>query len=251
MSAIARTRSRQPRVEGPMLVRGFESFVRPLPLADAARHDQSASSRACSTRRSASAPISRSSRWRAGPAACTSTRPGIPFVLPSRTSDARFGDRLSGTVLFEGPTSPKGAHDQAVRALGARGGCGALRRWPERAGDAGVHFRPAVFEPTFHKHAQTSCGGCQITCSIARRSSVEAGVALNRRVPRRRSRPLSAGAIRRTSTSTRSCVRHPGGSAQLREQIGGGLSPAATSPGRGPTASRRSNSCGERFLLYR
>ena len=26
----------------------------------------------------------------------------------------------------------------------------------------GVHFRPAVFEPTFQKHAKTSCGGCQV-----------------------------------------------------------------------------------------
>ena len=26
----------------------------------------------------------------------------------------------------------------------------------------GVHFRPAVFEPTFQKHAKTACGGCQI-----------------------------------------------------------------------------------------
>jgi len=26
----------------------------------------------------------------------------------------------------------------------------------------GAHFRPAVFEPTFQKHARTSCGGCQI-----------------------------------------------------------------------------------------
>jgi uncharacterized protein YbbC (DUF1343 family) len=26
----------------------------------------------------------------------------------------------------------------------------------------GVHFRPAVFEPTFQKHARTPCGGCQI-----------------------------------------------------------------------------------------
>jgi uncharacterized protein YbbC (DUF1343 family) len=25
-----------------------------------------------------------------------------------------------------------------------------------------VHFRPAVFEPTFQKHAKTTCGGCQI-----------------------------------------------------------------------------------------
>ncbi len=26
----------------------------------------------------------------------------------------------------------------------------------------GVHFRPTVFEPTFHKHAKASCGGVQI-----------------------------------------------------------------------------------------
>jgi uncharacterized protein YbbC (DUF1343 family) len=26
----------------------------------------------------------------------------------------------------------------------------------------GVWFRPAVFEPTFQKHAKTPCGGCQI-----------------------------------------------------------------------------------------
>ncbi len=26
----------------------------------------------------------------------------------------------------------------------------------------GAYFRPAVFEPTFHKHARQACGGCQI-----------------------------------------------------------------------------------------
>jgi uncharacterized protein YbbC (DUF1343 family) len=26
----------------------------------------------------------------------------------------------------------------------------------------GVFFRPTVFEPTFHKHAGQTCGGCQI-----------------------------------------------------------------------------------------
>ena len=43
----------------------------------------------------------------------------------------------------------------------------------------GVRFRPAVIEPTFHKHANTSCGGCQI--HVLDRETfrpVEAGVAL-------------------------------------------------------------------------
>ena len=26
----------------------------------------------------------------------------------------------------------------------------------------GVHFRPVNFEPTFHKHAKLTCGGCQV-----------------------------------------------------------------------------------------
>ena len=43
----------------------------------------------------------------------------------------------------------------------------------------GVRFRPAVIEPTFHKHAQTSCGGCQIhVLDRAAFRPVEAGVAL-------------------------------------------------------------------------
>jgi uncharacterized protein YbbC (DUF1343 family) len=25
-----------------------------------------------------------------------------------------------------------------------------------------VHFRPVIFEPTFHKHAREACGGCQV-----------------------------------------------------------------------------------------
>ncbi len=29
-------------------------------------------------------------------------------------------------------------------------------------GHAGAFFRPAVFEPTFQKHARAACGGCQI-----------------------------------------------------------------------------------------
>jgi len=43
----------------------------------------------------------------------------------------------------------------------------------------GVYFRPALFEPTFHKHAQTGCAGCQI--HMTDRSTfrpVETGVAL-------------------------------------------------------------------------
>ena len=43
----------------------------------------------------------------------------------------------------------------------------------------GARFRPALFEPTFHKHAKTSCGGCQIhVLDRAVFRPVETGVAL-------------------------------------------------------------------------
>jgi uncharacterized protein YbbC (DUF1343 family) len=43
----------------------------------------------------------------------------------------------------------------------------------------GVRFRPASFEPTFHKHANVECGGCQIhVLDRSRFRPVEAGVAL-------------------------------------------------------------------------
>src|SRR3990167_3401577 len=48
-----------------------------------------------------------------------------------------------------------------------------------RLGLPGVHFRPAVIEPTFHKHAHSSCGGCQIhVLDRAEFRPVETGVAL-------------------------------------------------------------------------
>jgi uncharacterized protein YbbC (DUF1343 family) len=48
-----------------------------------------------------------------------------------------------------------------------------------RAGLPGVRFRPAVFEPTFQKHARTACGGCQLHVTDRQAfRSVETGVAL-------------------------------------------------------------------------
>ena len=46
-----------------------------------------------------------------------------------------------------------------------------------RAGLAGVHFRPATFEPTFQKHARATCGGCQIHVTSRQEfAPVKAGV---------------------------------------------------------------------------
>ena len=63
-------------VEGPMLVHGLRVVRRALSDPDAARHDDRRARAARSTSTSASAPTSRSCRWRAGSARCISTRPG-------------------------------------------------------------------------------------------------------------------------------------------------------------------------------
>jgi uncharacterized protein YbbC (DUF1343 family) len=48
-----------------------------------------------------------------------------------------------------------------------------------RRGLPGVFFRPAVFEPTFHKHTGKACGGCQVHVLDRRLfRAVETGVAL-------------------------------------------------------------------------
>ena len=90
---------------------------------------------------------------------------GLPWVLPSPnlpTLDSAIV--YPGTVLFEGTMVSEGrGTTRPFELIGAP--------WvnPEpfaarlnSLGLPGVRFRPVLFEPTFQKHARTSCGGCQI-----------------------------------------------------------------------------------------
>ena len=88
-----------------------------------------------------------------------------PWVMPSPnmpTPDSAVV--YPGTVLFEGTNVSEGRGTTRPFEL-----AGAPWVVAERVADRlnarqlpGVFFRPAVFEPTFHKHAKISCGGCQI-----------------------------------------------------------------------------------------
>ena len=90
---------------------------------------------------------------------------GLPWVLPSPnipTLDTAIV--YPGAVLFEGTLVSEGRGTTRPFEL-----VGAPWIDGERFADAmngrglpGVRFRAASFEPTFHKHARTSCGGCQI-----------------------------------------------------------------------------------------
>ena len=90
---------------------------------------------------------------------------GLPWVIPSPnipTLDSAIV--YPGAVLFEGTLLSEGrGTTRPFELIGApwidgdrlAGGMNA-RELP------GVHFRPVFFEPTFQKHAKTTCGGCQI-----------------------------------------------------------------------------------------
>jgi uncharacterized protein YbbC (DUF1343 family) len=90
---------------------------------------------------------------------------GLPWVMPSPNLPTLESALVyPGTVLFEGtnvsegrgttrPFELVGAPWVDAEPFAARLNARAL---------PGVHFRPAVFEPTFHKHAGRPCGGCQM-----------------------------------------------------------------------------------------
>ena len=168
-------------VEGPMLVHGFESFVGlyPLPMRHGMTIGELARLFNDAFGIGADLDVIAMDGWNRG---MYFDETGIPFVLPSPnipTLDSAIV--YPGTVLFEGTNVSEGrGTTKPFELLGAP--------WveAERFADGmnaiglpGVHFRPAVIEPTFHKHAQTSCGGCQIhVLDRAAFRPVETGVAL-------------------------------------------------------------------------
>src|SRR5581483_6199320 len=109
---------------------------------------------------------------------------GLPWVLPSPnipTNDTAVV--YPGTVLFEGTNVSEGrGTTRPFELLGAPWtSAEPFAERMNRLGLPGVFFRPAFFEPTFHKHAKTGCGGCQIHVTDRRTfRPVETGVALLR-----------------------------------------------------------------------
>ena len=107
---------------------------------------------------------------------------GAPWVMPSPnipTLDSAIV--YPGTVLFEGTTASEARGTTRPFELVGAPWVQAERMAAalNRRGLPGAHFRPAVFEPTFQKHARAACGGCQIHVLDRRRfQPVLVGVAL-------------------------------------------------------------------------
>ncbi|MFL5333546.1 MAG: exo-beta-N-acetylmuramidase NamZ domain-containing protein, partial [Geminicoccaceae bacterium] len=151
-------------VEGPMLASGFESFVGlyPIPM----RHGMTIGelARLFNTEFDIGADLEVVAMhgWTRD---MYHDEARAPWVLPSPnmpTLDTAIV--YPGTVLFEGTNVSEGRGTTRPFEL-----VGAPWVSAERFADAlntrripGVFFRPVVFEPTFHKHAKTACGGIQI-----------------------------------------------------------------------------------------
>jgi uncharacterized protein YbbC (DUF1343 family) len=168
-------------VEGPTLEAGYESFVGlfPIPM----RHGMTIGE------------LARLFNERFGIGAALEVIPldgwrremywddtGLPWVMPSPNMPTlETAVVYPGGVLFEGTQLSEGrGTTRPFELLGAP--------WVDAEpfaarlnalGIAGAHFRPVVFEPTFHKHARQPCGGVQIHVTDRRAfRPVLAGVAV-------------------------------------------------------------------------
>ena len=168
-------------VEGPLLVRGFESFVGqyPIPMRHGMTIGELAQLFNAEFGIGADLEIVKMDGWRRE---MYFDATGLPWVMPSPnmpTLDTAVV--YPGAVLFEGTNVSEGrGTTRPFEITGAP--WPVAERFSEQMnalGLAGVFFRPAVFEPTFQKHAKTACAGCQMHV-LDRRAfrPVEAGVAL-------------------------------------------------------------------------
>jgi uncharacterized protein YbbC (DUF1343 family) len=151
-------------VEGGCLARGFESFVGQFPIP--MRHGMTIGELAALFNEQfaigASLEIARMERWRRQMYADDT---GQPWVMPSPnmpTLDTAVV--YPGTVLFEGTNLSEGrGTTRPFELVGAPGiDADGFAEAMNALGLPGAYFRPAVFEPTFQKHAKRACGGCQI-----------------------------------------------------------------------------------------
>jgi uncharacterized protein YbbC (DUF1343 family) len=168
-------------VEGALLVEGFESFVGQFPIP--MRHGMTIGELARLFNEhfglGATLEIVKMEGWKRDMYADATD---LPWVMPSPnmpTLDTAIV--YPGTVLFEGILISEGrGTTRPFELIGAPWiEAESFARRLNGLGLPGVHFRPAVFEPTFQKHSKQTCGGCQIHVTDRRQfQPVLVGVAL-------------------------------------------------------------------------
>src|SRR6266850_3463733 len=239
-------------VEGPMLVAGFESFVGqyPIPMRHGMTIGELAQLFNTEFGIGADLEVIDIHGWTRGMYFDVTE---LPWVMPSPnmpTLDTAIV--YPGTVLFEGTNVSEGrGTTRPFETTGAP--WPVAERFAEQMnalGLGGVFFRPAVFEPTFQKHAKTTCAGCQMHV-LDRRAfkPVEAGVAL---IKAFRDAGPGQFAWRQPPYEyerTKMPIDILAGSSELREQIEAGL--IARDIARSWTGPvNEFNKIRERYLLY-
>ena len=151
-------------VEGALLVKGHESFVGlyPIPMRHGMTIGELARLFNDRFRLGAMLEVVKMEGWRRDMYADATD---LPWVMPSPnmpTLDTAIV--YPGTVLFEGTMLSEGRGTTRPFELVGAPWIDAERfaREMNALELPGVIFRPAVFEPTFQKHAKETCGGCQI-----------------------------------------------------------------------------------------
>jgi uncharacterized protein YbbC (DUF1343 family) len=239
-------------VEGPMLERGFESFVGQYPIP--MRHGMTIGELARLFNEEfgigAELEVIPMEGW---DREVYHEQTGLPWVLPSPNIPTNETSVVyPGTVLFEGTNVSEGrGTTRPFELIGAP--WVTSERFAQDLNDLelpGVRFRPIVFEPTFHKHAKQSCGGAQIhVTDRAAFRPVETGVALLEAF-------LRAGPDQFAWRDPPYEYEHDklpidilAGSSQLREQLEAGLSAAEIADSwKAPQAAFER--IRQRFLLY-
>jgi uncharacterized protein YbbC (DUF1343 family) len=151
-------------VEGPVLEKGFESFVGLWPLA--MRHGMTTGEILAAINGSAAVPCSleiiKMVGWKRE---MLFGDTGLPWVLPSPNMPTPETAMVyPGAVLLEGTNISEGRGTTRPFELVGAPWIDGYRLAGElsAAGLTGAAFRPAAFRPTFDKYAGEDCGGVQI-----------------------------------------------------------------------------------------
>ncbi len=214
-------------VEGPMLVKGYESFVGQYPIP--MRHGMTIGELALLFNKEfgigADVEIAKMDGWKRQ---MYFDETHLPWVMPSPnmpTLDTAIV--YPGAVLFEGTNvSEARGTTRPFELTGAP--WTVAERFAEQMNALkldGVLFRPAVFEPTFQKHAKTTCAGAQMHV-LERRTfkPVEAGVALIKAYRDADPKQFAWRQPPYEYEHTKMPIDILAGSSELREQVESGMS---------------------------
>ena len=240
------------KIDGSMLVEGFESFVGqfPIPMMHGMTIGELARLFNDAFGIGADLTVVEMENWQR-PMYYEDT--GLPWVMPSpNMPTVETAVVYPGTVLFEGTNVSEGrGTTRPFELIGAP--------WvdAERLGETldayglpGVRFRPVVFEPTFQKHSRQACGGCQI--HVVDRVTfpvLESAIAVLVEIRRQNHEKFAWRQPPYEYEHTKLPFDILSGSSELREQIEGGQQVSVIAAGWAP-ALDRFRAARKPFLLY-